>query len=372
MQGRVFKAETWGFIFDLPRVDGVRQQYKRQGYRTKAEAADAMRQAIDDFGKVAGTSLTLERFINEKWWPVHSVDLKSSTTRAYRTILNRHIIPRLGKRRVAELDIVTIKEFRADLIASGLASNTVRNALTVLKAICRSAVEHRLLAENPSLAVKHKKTNGTAMKIRALSPAQLAALLSYWKGDPIFSVVYAAAMTGMRRGEVLGLWWEDVDLDAGVLEVKRNLISVAYAVEMTTPKSETSQRRVYLPPQLVSHLRALRASQAAGGVCSPHVFVDEKGEPFHPDYIRQRYRRRMAAWSGPTIRFHDLRHTWATITLDSGVGINAVSEMLGHHDAGFTYSVYGHALPNSRSTAAEAFGRALDQATEESPEADSA
>lgn len=372
MQGRVFKAETWGFVFDLPPVDGVRQQYKRQGFRTKAEAAEAMRQAIEDFGKVAGTSLTIERFVNEKWWPVHSVELKSSTKRAYQTILKRHIIPKLGRLRMVELDVVTVKEFRADLIGSGLAPNTVRNTLTVLKAICRSAVEHRLLAENPTTAVKHKKKNGTAMKIRALNPAQLSSLLDYWKDDPIFGVVYMAALTGMRRGEVLGLWWQDLNLEERSLEVKRNLVSVAYSVEMTTPKSETSERIVYLPPQLVSYLQTLKSNRSEVALESPHVFVNAKGEPFHPDYIRQRYRRRMVAWSGPSIRFHDLRHTWATIALDSGVGINAVSEMLGHHDAGFTYSVYGHALPHARSSAADAFGRALDQATDESPEAESA
>jgi integrase len=372
MQGRVFKTETWGFVFDLPKVDGVRQQYRRQGYRTKADAAQAMREAIENFGKVAGTSLTLERFINEKWWPVHSVELKSSTKGAYKTILNRHIVPRLGKCRVAELDVVAVKEFRAELISLGLAQNTVRNALTVLKAICRSAVEHRLLAENPTSSVRHKKKNGTAMKIRALTSTQLASLLAYWKDDPIFGVVYTAAMTGMRRGEVLGLWWEDVDLATGSLRVNRNLVSVAYAVELTTPKSETSERDVFLPPQLVSYLRALKTDRDAAGVSSPHVFVTAKGEPFHPDYIRQRYRRRMLTWSGPTIRFHDLRHTWATIALDSGVGINAVSEMLGHYDAGFTYSVYGHSLPNSHSSAAETFGRALDQAVDKSPESESA
>ena len=162
----------------------------------------------------------------------------------------------------------------------------------------------------------------------------------------------------MRRGELLGLHWRDVDLGNARIAVRRSIISVAYDVQVSDAKTERSERVIDLDPRTGAVLRAHRAEQTAerrehsGGDL---VFCRPDGMPLHPDVFRQTFGRRVARAGVPKIRFHDIRHTHASLLLQAGVPAKVVSERLGHATVAFTMQVYAHVMPGMQADAAAAF-----------------
>lgn len=164
-------------------------------------------------------------------------------------------------------------------------------------------------------------------------------------------------MTGMRRGEVCGLMWSDVDLDAGRLSVQRSLVSADGT--MSHPKTERSRRSNALDPATIAALREHRSRQAAEKLSIGAAYVDgglvfcrEDGSHLDPDFISKLFTRRRVACGLPKIRLHDLRHTHATLALQAGVHPNVVSERLGHSDIALTLNTYSHAIPALQAEAA--------------------
>ncbi|MCA1846979.1 MAG: site-specific integrase, partial [Actinobacteria bacterium] len=169
---------------------------------------------------------------------------------------------------------------------------------------------------------------------------------------------HLAAMTGMRRGEVLGLRWHDLDLDAGRLAIRHTLVSVAYEIRDSTPKTHQA-RVVDLDPNTVEHLRAHRSRQATEpGVWGPGyqegelLFRKEDGSPVHPDSFTQSFDAEVRRSGLPRIRLHDLRHTHATIALQAGIPVKVISERLGHETPAFTLKQYAHVIPGMQAEAA--------------------
>jgi integrase len=178
--------------------------------------------------------------------------------------------------------------------------------------------------------------------------------------------ILLGATTGMRRGEVLGLRWSDVDLDAGRLSVRqtlsapRNPDTGQHVPVFGEPKTKQGKRSVPLPAQTVAALRAHRKEQMrerlmAGPGWQDHglVFCEPDGQPIHPDRFRKRFEHRVQRSGLPPIRFHDLRHTYATLALQAGVHAKVVSEILGHASIGITLDTYSHAVPGLQESAAE-------------------
>jgi integrase len=168
-------------------------------------------------------------------------------------------------------------------------------------------------------------------------------------------------MTGMRRGEVLGLRWADLDLDKARLAVRHTLISIAYKVTESTPKTHQA-RVVDLDPETVRQLHAHRTSQhqPADGAAGL-VFCRPDGSPLHPQSFTEAFDRAVANAGLPRIRLHDLRHTHATIALRAGVPVKIISERLGHSTPAFTLKVYAHAIPGMQSEAASQIAALVDQ-----------
>lgn len=175
---------------------------------------------------------------------------------------------------------------------------------------------------------------------------------------------HLAAHTGMRRGEVLGLRWQDLDLAAGRLSVRQALIEIAYEVHLSEVKTDTGRRTIDLDSGTVDVLKAWRIERAEenGGV-DPRgeelVFPKPGGSWIHPQSFSQILDRKVAKLDVPTISLHDLRHTHATLLLKAGVPVKVVSERLGHANVAFTMSVYQHVLPGMQAEAAETFAALL-------------
>ena len=174
-------------------------------------------------------------------------------------------------------------------------------------------------------------------------------------------------MTGLRRGEALGLQWDDIDLEAGRLSVRRSLISVAYAVQVAEPKTAKGRRVVPLDAATVEALKGQAARQVddqqewgEAWTDSGYVFTDEGGAPLHPDRISKSFDRAVRAAMLPRIRLHDLRHTWATLALRAGIHPKVVQERLGHSSISITLDTYSHAIPAMQEEAAELVAALVD------------
>jgi integrase len=195
---------------------------------------------------------------------------------------------------------------------------------------------------------------------------ELRQFLDDLAGHRLMPAYYLAANTGMRRGEVLGLRWNDVDLEKARLSVRQAVISVAYDVQIADVKTGSSRRTIDLDPRTVSVLREWRKRQLEerlllGELHQDHglTFSRPEGSPLHPDFFSQSFERLVARSGLPAIRLHDLRHTHATLLLRAGVPVKVVSERLGHASPAFTMTVYQHVLPGMQAEAATTFGELI-------------
>jgi integrase len=251
-----------------------------------------------------------------------------------------------------------------------LSGVTQRNILGVLNAALRYATQHRLIDHNPCDYVRKPRAVERKVKDHIWSGEQLRAFLDATAERRDWTLWWVAAYTAMRRSELLGLQWGDVDLDAATLRVQRRRVRVG--TEMITGESTKTHkdRTVSIDPDTVAALRRwqrqlheerLAAPPGVYAADSPWVFVDEIGRPTSADQVDGRWRRAMrnADADLPRIRFHDLRHTHASLLLAAGVDPIAVADRLGHANATMVLTVYGHAIKSRGPSIAAAFADAV-------------
>lgn len=198
--------------------------------------------------------------------------------------------------------------------------------------------------------------------MRVWTASELREFLLGMTGDRLYPALFLAAHTGMRRGEVLGLHWHDLDLDASRLSVRQAIISVAYEVKVSDVKTGTGRRTINLDDRTVGVLRAWRKAALAERMLVGPAYVDHDlvfprpdGKPTHPDAFSQTFDRAVGRLGLPVISLHGLRHTHATLLLRAGVPVKVVSERLGHANPAFTLTVYQHVIPGMQEEAASLF-----------------
>jgi integrase len=215
------------------------------------------------------------------------------------------------------------------------------------------------LADAPTLK------NRQEGNIKAWDAAQLRTFLDSVRDHRLHPAFHLSSHTGMRRGELLGLRWCDLDLEGHRLSVRQALVSIAYEVQISDVKTGTGRRTIDLDPITVDVLKAWRIERAEekGGV-EPSgdelVFAKPDGSWIHPHSLSQLFDRKVAKLDVPTISLHDLRHTHATLLLKAGVPVKVVSERLGHANVAFTMSIYQHVLPGMQAEAAATFATLID------------
>ncbi|MCB1284273.1 MAG: site-specific integrase, partial [Microthrixaceae bacterium] len=327
---------------------------------------------------VVSEKLTLEQYLRDRWLPIQEARVRPSTFSSYRRNIELHVVPALGKRPLDQLSPEDIDVFYAGLLksgrkkrpgekgpAKGLAPKTVHNIHVMLnKALSDAARKGTVvrnvvaLADAPSLVARKRP------EIKAWEVDQLVEFLDAIESHRLAPAFEFAANTGMRRGEVLGVRWRDIDLDARRVSVRQALVSVSYKVSISDVKTGTSRRTIDIEEDLVQVLRdwrKFRTEERDGVDPAPDdlVFVKADGTSPHPDIFSQLFDRTVAKIDVPDISLHDLRHTHATLLLKSGVPVKVVSERLGHANVAFTMNVYQHVLPGMQAAAAETFSLLL-------------
>jgi integrase len=207
--------------------------------------------------------------------------------------------------------------------------------------------------------------HGLAPEQRCWNLADLQAFLDVAMTHRLGPALWLTAMTGMRRGEIIGLQWDDVDFAAGTLSIQRSVTCTGYEVHVTRTKTRTSRRPINLDTRTLRVLADWRAAQRheLGGRQVAEVFTTVEGTRIHPHLLSQTFDRLVAKAGLRRIRLHDVRHTHATLLLKAGVPLKVVSERLGHSSPAFTMTVYQHVIPGMQRDAADVFARLITERT---------
>ena len=317
--------------------------------------------------------ITLGTYLTERWLPTKRAQLRRSTFDSYQRNVENHVVPRIGEVRLQKLTAEDLDEFYAKLLVNGklngdragLSVKTVRYIHGILRKALADAHRKGTVTRNVAdLADPPKLSSAPKRHMKEWTADQLREFLTHINQHRLYPAFYLAASTGMRRGEVLGIRWEDIDLDGKRLSVRQAVLNVAYKIEISDVKTTTSRRTVDLDPRTVAVLRAWHKAQLEERIAlglrptdDSLVFADPDGSPIHPDPYRLTFNRLVAGAEVPRIRLHDLRHTHATILLKAGIPAKVVSERLGHSNVAFTMSVYQHILPGMQADAAHIFDR---------------
>jgi integrase len=306
----------------------------------------------------------LDRFLED----VQRGSVRESTYSRDKYLLANHVKPALGRMKLRNLSAMHLQRLYRDKLDAGLSPATVQKMHHVIHKALSQAVRWDLIGRNPADAVKAPTPSTEEM--RPLSADEARRLLDAAKGDRLEALYVLAVHTGMRRGELLGLKWSDVDLEGSAVSVRRTLTCTGNGkgVALGDPKTKRSRRTVRLTREATEALRGhltrqLRQIEEARDHYRDEglVFATEAGTLINPSNLRQRSFAPLLKRAGlpPSVRFHDLRHTTATLLLSRGVHPKFVQELLGHASVAITLDTYSHAVPGMGDQTAAAMEDAL-------------
>jgi integrase len=360
------RTGTWGFVTDVAMDEhGRRKQARRRGFKTRADAQrelDRLRVAVRDQTFVAPARQTFGDFLDE-WLETITATVQPSTLASYRRNVRVHVKPALGGVQLQKLDAAHLNRAYVSL-RDRLSVRTVRYIHTINHRALRDAVKWGRLVRNPADAAdppRAKDAKHAAPEMRTWDAATLGTFLKLVEKSRYRVPWLVLATTGMRRGEVLGLRWRDIDLDAGRLTIRQTITLVDHKI-VIAPRTKTGNgRAIDLDAATVAELRAHRAWQAREllllGIradADTLVFSLTDGRSYNPDRFSREFDRALERHPDvPRIRLHDLRHTWATLALVAGVPVKVVSERLGHATTAITLDIYSHVTPTMQADAAE-------------------
>ena len=270
--------------------------------------------------------------------------LRVTTYSTYENRIYGHVIPSIGRIPLNKLSQNDLQQFYAKLKRTGRKKN-VENKGTALSdrmvrachAVCRSALEKAvhedLLTRNPAIGCKLPPKKNAEMKI--LTQAEIMRLLNQAAEEGYYVLFLLELTTGMRRGEILGLKWKDLNFHTGELKIVRQVTVKGVSV----PKTKSSIRTLLLPPDMLELLRNLKKTSTSEWIFPSPV---KEGEPRHPSAVTKRFRIMLERAHCKHVRFHDLRHTFATMALENGIDIKTLSAMIGHVSAETTLNIYSH------------------------------
>jgi integrase len=371
---------SWGFVVDIgpdPATD-KRRRRRGGGFATRREAEAALREVLTKRERgqlVQPTTMTVRAFLVDQWLPAMPMSIGPTTLEGYRGNIERYIVPRVGDLPLRALTPPVINRLYADVRQNGrtrgtgpLALKTVREVHVTLHRALEDAVRWDYLEANPSDRASAPSAtaarNERRRRIRTWSATEVNTFAAFIEGHELHELWALAASTGLRRSEILGLRWIDLDLNRRLLSVRRVLIKIGGTAQFKdAPKSAHGFRTISIPPRVTQLLLELRDWQAQQprlqAIPSEQalVFCRYDGAPWHPDHVSKTLRELVIESGLPRIRpMQDLRHTHATLLIgEGGVNVKVVQERLGHHSHSFTADTYQHVIPGMDEAAATRF-----------------
>ena len=385
-RGHVFRRGMgWGFSFSYT-ANGQRRHVRRSS--RDWQRRDAQRELTKALGEVDGGRVmgarrqTLGQYL-QGWLAQYerSGRVKPSTADTARVVVARYLVPQLGDVLLRDVGVAMLDSYLTQLLTQGrlrrdrrgaaLSPKTVRNVHGVLHRALEDAVRWGLLPVNPASRVQLPRYERPA--IRTWSGEQVAQFVAHAdaSGDRHAALWRLLLVTGLRRGELLGLRWADVDLVAATVRVSQTRVLLRDGTHVvTTPKTRAGSRTLTVDPSTVTALARLRnahdeLAQQVGELTHDLVAVEVDGNPLIGERLLRSFRAAARAAGVPEIRLHDGRHTSVTRQLEAGTPLHVVSHRVGHSQTSTTLNVYAHVLPNADKLAADSFGAQLDAAVQQ-------
>jgi integrase len=280
------------------------------------------------------------------------------TYKGYEVHARLHLKPVLGSLPLEGLTPFHVQALLNQKLAEGLSPKTVRYIRGTLRTALKQATRWGLISRNPADAVDGPKVE--RFEIRPFTPDEARQFLTSIRGDRLEALYSVALTMGLRQGEALGLRWQDVDLDMGYIRVNKQLQRIEGQFQLVEPKTPRSRRPLALPSSIAAGLQLHRQRQRADRdkasnrwEASDLVFTTEKGRPLDGTVVSHDFHRKLTKAGLPQRRFHDLRHSCATLLLVQGVSPRVVMDVLGHSQIALTMNTYSHVIPELRRQAAD-------------------
>lgn len=353
---RLRKDGRWECRVTIGRKAG--RQLQRSYFGTTQQEAerkrdDAVRQLTGGI-ILAGERVTVDRYLRD-WLKARKTHIRESTWTRYAGLAEHNIIPAIGHVPVARLTPAAVEHMLAEAVEHGLSPRTAGHMRSLLRNALNRAMKHGELLRNPASLAEPPKVEEDEQRV--LTPEEVHRFLEQVFGDRWEALYVVAIATGLRQGEILGLRWQDVDLEARTLRVEQQM----QRRRLVDPKTKKSRRIVGIGPSVVAHLRAhqLRQEQQRRfvvrgdwGNAENLVFTNMRGGPIHGPHVTRYFQKHLAAAGLPRLPFHALRHTAASLLLAQGVDEKARQVILGHTTPKMT-AHYTHVLPAALRDAAD-------------------
>jgi integrase len=364
------RGKTWSFTLDIGKdAQGKRKQKTKGGFKTKKAAEEACAELISQLRRgeyIEPSKSTLTEYLQEWMDSSAKQTLKQTTFDTYQIVIKKHLVPELGQIKLNQLTPAMIQKFYSRKLEDGFSGDYVRYMHSILHKALNQAVKWQFLYKNPAEHVTPPKLNLKEKSIWTIEEA--SHFLKYTQKEHYYIAYLLAIHTGMRQGEILGLRWKDCDLEKGLLRIQQTLGRTRKGLMFQEPKTRGSKRVITLTNQVLDALKRHKAKQnqqklLLGRGYQDHDLVNStlEGKPINPRNLIRNFHRMIEKSGVPKLRFHDLRHTHASIMLQLGEHPKIVSERLGHSRTGVTLDIYSHVIPNLQADAAKKFGDAMNR-----------
>ena len=375
------KDGRWEGWFNIGKDENGKIIRKSVTAKSKTECIEKLAKAQEEYNTQQGILLTHSYLEDSdpslrEWYKIWmdvfcKAVVKEYTAFGYEQKFNAYILPALGDMKLREISTVTCQQLLMNLYTdgrdrkrskkgNGLSLSSVKGIRRALSVCLEKAVDEGLIKTNPCSKVKLPQ--GEKVEMKTLKKEELTAFLNEAKESGWYEFYYLELTTGMRLGEICALTWDDFDEKHKTITVNKSVKRIHGENIVNTPKTQSSIRTISLCDECVQLLKELKVKQKM--LNSPYIFPSPiTGDMREPAAVTRRLHKIQERAGVPKIRFHDLRHTFATLSLEQGVDIKTVSHMLGHTDAGFTMNTYMHVTDDMQQQAAATMGELMEQHT---------
>lgn len=363
-EGAIYRREQDGLWCSLLNVGYLQNGKRKRRYiygKTKKEVQQkllALQKDLSNGIAFTPSRMTVGEFLDHWLETVAKPLIKKSTHASYELIIRVHIKPDLGGAPVRNLQSIHVQNFLHQMRVKGKGERTCQLVFVILKTAMVQAVKWGLTNKNPCDGIAKPRVTQSAMKF--WTPDQIKHFLSVAKKDEFYALYVLAVTTGLRQGELFGLKWSDFNERNNSLAIQRTIYEINGDQEIGEPKTASGRRKIDLPIVAVNALEQHRAA-ARESRKSDWIFSDSNGEPLRRSNFRKRSFLKLLVLSKlPKIRFHDLRHSAATLLLSKAVHPKIVQERLGHSQISVTLDTYSHVLPSLQKEAVAKIDELLD------------
>jgi integrase len=359
--GSVYRRQSDGKWVAYLRVNGKKKYIYDDTQTGVTKKLRAAQRDLEQGELATGPNQTVKQYL-EYWLEVRRSTVKASTYVSNRSYLNNRVIPVIGHIKLQKLTGDHIQSLYAQLLKDGLLPNTIRLIHTMLFTASKDAVKWKRMSRNPCKDATPPRQEDHTMAF--LTHEQAKNLMEAASATPLECLITLAITTGMRRGEILALRWSDIDWQKMTVTVRHTVsyirVGDKHAFFETEPKTASSNRTISLPQFVIHALKSHRSNQLqvrlkAGDQWNEKniVFSTKRGDFYNIATLQRQFGNLLVKAGLPHMRFHDLRHSAATILLSMGVNIKVIQELLGHSNVGITLRVYSHVLPTMHREAME-------------------